>query len=45
MIMKAALLVLVLGSAVVYGQDAGMMAAQQAMQDAQMANQQAMQDM
>jgi uncharacterized Zn ribbon protein len=45
MIMKAALLVFALGSAVAYGQDAGMMAAQQAMQDAQMANQQAMQDM
>lgn len=42
--MKAALLVLVLGGAVAYGQDAGMMAAQQAMQAAQMANQQAMQD-
>jgi hypothetical protein len=43
--MKAALWVLALGSAVAYGQDAGMMAAQQAMQAAQMANQQAMQDM
>jgi hypothetical protein len=39
--MKAALLVLALGSAIAYGQDAGAMAAQQAMQDAQMANQQA----
>ncbi|MFY9855196.1 MAG: chitobiase/beta-hexosaminidase C-terminal domain-containing protein [Terracidiphilus sp.] len=43
--MKAALLVLVLGSACAFGQDAGMMAAQQATQAAQMANQQAMQDM
>ena len=39
--MKAALLALVFGSAIAYGQDAGAMAAQQAMQDAQMANQQA----
>ena len=44
MTMKAALLVLVFGSALAYGQDAGMMAAQQAMQAAQMANQQAVQD-
>ena len=43
--MKAALFVLALVSAVAYSQDAGMMAAQQAMQDAQTANQQAIQDM
>jgi hypothetical protein len=45
MMMKVALLVLVFCSVSAYGQDPGMMAAQQAMQDSQQATQQAMQDM